>query len=95
MSFDWHQYLDLAQELAGQQQKPSTEDARLRSAASRAYYGAYCAARNKLEQDGDTTVRSQEGRPRLRVEAVRIQPTTGAEADCPLGLAPETGSYVR
>lgn len=48
MSFDWTEYLNLAEELAGQAQKPSTEEARLRSAISRAYYAAFSTARYKL-----------------------------------------------
>ena len=49
MSFNWDQYLDLASELAGKPPKtPSTEEARLRSAISRAYYAAFCRARNEL-----------------------------------------------
>ncbi len=47
MSFDWKQYLDLARDLS----QPTTSDkgtqeARLRSAVSRAYYAAFCHARN-------------------------------------------------
>lgn len=49
MSFNWDQYLDLATELAGKPQKtPSSEEARLRSAVSRAYYAAFGRARNEL-----------------------------------------------
>ena len=58
MSFDWHQYLDLARELEKRKQMASTEEARLRSAVSRAYYAAYHAARKRLVQDGDTGIRS-------------------------------------
>ncbi|MEG5061002.1 HEPN domain-containing protein [Microcoleus sp. A2-C5] len=49
MKFDWSEYLNLAQELAA-----STEEAKLRSAISRAYYSVFCLARNYLrdiEQD--------------------------------------------
>lgn len=47
MPFEWKQYLDLARELS----QPTTSDAgtqeaRLRSAVSRAYYAAFCHARN-------------------------------------------------
>ncbi len=47
MPFDWKQYLDLARELS----QPTTsnagvQEARLRSAVSRAYYAAFCHARN-------------------------------------------------
>lgn len=48
MSFDWTEFLDLAQALASQERKPATEEAKLRSAISRAYYAAYCTARNRL-----------------------------------------------
>ena len=47
MSFDWREYLDLARELAGRGTTRSTEEAKLRSAISRAYYASYCKARNQ------------------------------------------------
>ena len=43
MKFDWEEYFNLAQELAG-----TNEEAKLRSAVSRAYYSAFCLARNYL-----------------------------------------------
>jgi len=48
MSFDWIEYLGLARELAGQTTAPPTQEAKLRSAISRAYYAAFCKARNHL-----------------------------------------------
>lgn len=49
MTFNWHDYFDLANELA---HKPthlsSSEEARLRSAISRAYYSSFILARNFL-----------------------------------------------
>lgn len=48
MNFDWSEYLNLAQELAGQATSPSSQEAKLRSAISRAYYAAFCKARNHL-----------------------------------------------
>jgi len=48
MSFDWLEYLYLAQELTGQSARSSTQEAKSRSAASRAYYAAFCKARNFL-----------------------------------------------
>lgn len=48
MSFDWTEYLRLAEELAGLSQTPSAQEAKFRSAVSRAYYAAYCHARNRL-----------------------------------------------
>ena len=48
MMFDWSDYLDLAKELAGQTASQATEEAKLRSSVSRAYYAASCKARNYL-----------------------------------------------
>lgn len=45
MSFDWSEYLDLAEHLSGKGGTYSQEAA-LRSATSRAYYAAFCHARN-------------------------------------------------
>ena len=49
MKFDWSEYFNLAQELAG-----TSEEAKLRSAISRAYYSVFCLARNywrDIQQD--------------------------------------------
>ncbi len=51
MSFDWIDYLNLAKELAGQPTNPSTQDSKLRSAISRAYYAVFCKARNYLRDN--------------------------------------------
>lgn len=48
MSFDWSEYLTLAQELASTSTTSPIEEAKLRSAISRAYYAAFCKARNYL-----------------------------------------------
>jgi len=48
MSFDWSQYLRLADELAGKGSTPPSQEAKLRSSVSRCYYAAYCTARNHL-----------------------------------------------
>ncbi len=48
MSFAWLDYFTLAQELVGQAVTPAGQEARLRSAVSRAYYAAFCQARNHL-----------------------------------------------
>ena len=59
MSFDWLEYLDLAQELARPPTGPSSQEARLRSAISRSYYAAFCKARNHLrDKEGDDTIPS-------------------------------------
>jgi len=49
MVFDWAKYLVLAEELAMR----ITDEASLRSAISRAYYAAFCTARNRLLQEGE------------------------------------------
>ncbi|MBW4547451.1 MAG: DNA-binding protein [Symplocastrum torsivum CPER-KK1] len=53
MCFNWSKYLDLAQELASSNSSESNE-AKLRSSISRAYYAAFCKARiylRDIEQD--------------------------------------------
>lgn len=44
MKFDWQKYLELAQELI----EGDTNEAKQRSSISRAYYAAFCYARNYL-----------------------------------------------
>jgi uncharacterized protein (UPF0332 family) len=46
MSFDWTDYLQFAEALALNPALPGPEEAALRSAVSRAYYAAYCCARD-------------------------------------------------
>jgi len=48
MSFNWSEYFTLAQELASESATSSMQEAMLRSAISRAYYAAFCEARNHL-----------------------------------------------
>jgi hypothetical protein len=48
MSFDWSHYLELAKELNTGSSGSPIEEAKLRSAISRAYYAAFCVARNYL-----------------------------------------------
>jgi uncharacterized protein (UPF0332 family) len=53
MNFDWLQYYDLAKELSGWPQVVIAQgEAKLRSAISRAYYAAFCEARNYLIDKG-------------------------------------------
>jgi len=49
MSFDWREYLELARWLAGLQGSGYSQEAADRSAVSRAYYAAFCWARNYAE----------------------------------------------
>ena len=46
MGFDWREYLILAQFLQGHSEIKYSEEAARRAAVSRAYYAAYCHARN-------------------------------------------------
>ena len=48
MSFDWTKYLTLAQEQVELSEKHENKEALLRCAISRAYYSAFCNARNYL-----------------------------------------------
>jgi uncharacterized protein (UPF0332 family) len=48
VSFDWSDYLKLANELAPSPISAATQEAKLRCAISRAYYANYCKARNHL-----------------------------------------------
>jgi uncharacterized protein (UPF0332 family) len=45
MSFDWLEYLIVAQEMFGEASDTAHEDANLRCAVSRAYYAAFHQAR--------------------------------------------------
>lgn len=56
MGFDWADYLVLAEELG----KRSDDEASLRSAVSRAYYAAFCTARNRLLQEGEEVPKTGE-----------------------------------
>ena len=46
MAFDWKEYLELARFLQGQSGTSYSQEAAYRSAVSRAYYAAFCHARN-------------------------------------------------
>ena len=53
MSFDWSDFLKLAESLARAERASSLEEAALRSAVSRAYYAAFCASRNHARDLGE------------------------------------------
>jgi len=48
MSFDWEKYLILAHDWADLSEEHINKEALLRSSVSRAYYAAFCKARNYL-----------------------------------------------
>ncbi len=50
MTFDWEDFLRLAEELQQGADTSPIREARLRAAISRAYYAAHCRARNRLLQ---------------------------------------------
>jgi len=51
MKFDWKSYIQLSEKLLSWSEI-SLEEARLRTALSRCYYGVFCIARNKLIAKG-------------------------------------------
>jgi len=67
MPFDWREYLKLARELIGQTGSGYSEEAAKRSAVSRAYYAAFCWARNYAEANwGFRRTATAEDHRRLR-----------------------------
>jgi len=56
MAFDWSEFLDVARSLAGEQVDEPSEEAKSRAATSRAYYAAFCSARNHLKNIDDVKV---------------------------------------
>jgi len=66
MSFDWSQYLNLAQKLAGQEVTAPGREAELRCAISRAYYAVFCSAKNHLRDREHLSI------PRARVHSYVI-----------------------
>lgn len=53
MRFDWSEYLQLAEEIGQDAEQSELEQARRGCAISRAYYAAFCSARDLLESRGD------------------------------------------
>ena len=65
MTFNWGDYLALAEELAGKKATASQE-AKLRCSISRAYYAAFCSARNHLRGKGHQIPETAEAHLRVR-----------------------------
>lgn len=58
VNFDWHDYLELANELCDQTKTSELSDALLRSAISRAYFAIFCLARDYLvDKEGYTVTK--------------------------------------
>jgi uncharacterized protein (UPF0332 family) len=53
MSFHWGDYLTLADSLVNAPGTPGPQEAALRAAISRAYYAAFCSARNLARSRGE------------------------------------------
>lgn len=70
MIFDWQDYLAVARSLYHQSLQPDNAhaEAHARSAISRAYYGAFCLARNYL-RDTENDLRLQKGKQYTTVQA--------------------------
>ncbi len=63
MSFPWSEYLTLAEALVRQRTTFANEEACCRAAISRAYYAAFCAARNHArDHEGLTLPKRNRGR---------------------------------
>ena len=82
MSFEWADYLAVAQELAGQPMpNPPSREAKLRSANSRAYYAAFWVAlihlRVMMATPISTTRTSPVSMPMCAINIV-TQPPTGS-----------------
>lgn len=65
MTFNWADYLSLAEDLAGKTATPS-QDAKFRCSISRAYYAAFCSARNRLRGKGHQIPETAKAHLRVR-----------------------------
>ncbi len=81
MNFDWKEYLALAHSLRQHAAAGSNQEAALRSAVSRAYYAAFCHARNyardrhglKLSYTGDDHFRVKQHFSTRREKGVAVK----------------------
>lgn len=76
MSFDWSEYLVLAQELttrATQATSSSKQEAMLRCAVSRAYFAAFGGVQNRLRNEGETIPPAARGH-QIAVNLLRASP---------------------
>jgi len=81
MPFDWREYLELARELAGLRGSGYSQEAADRSAVSRAYYAAFCWARNYAEAKlGFSPQKGPDDHKRLR-EHLQNQGHSGLASD--------------
>lgn len=68
MAFDWKEYLDLARYLQGHGGMSFSQEAAFRSSVSRAYYAAFCYARNyAVNKEGFIPKKTAADHERLRL----------------------------
>lgn len=71
MSFDWRLYIQLADKLINNQRTAGLQEAYLRSAISRSYYGVFCIARNFLINNRGVTIPKTDTHKFVREEYMR------------------------
>lgn len=69
-AFDWSEYLTIADDLRGARAPTASEEARNRAAVSRAYYAAFCSARDYLVDLGEISP-ARDDEPRLHGDVMR------------------------
>lgn len=75
MAFDWREYLGLAKALVGQANLNYFPEAAQRTAVSRAYYAAFCFARNYAETRGFGRTTGPQDHQNLREHFKRLGKT--------------------
>lgn len=75
MTFNWKEYLDLARYLQGKSHVGYSEESARRASVSRAYYAAFCFARNYAH---DVYGRDKKRSPNEHAELVRFYAVLGA-----------------
>jgi len=60
VSFDWSEYLTVAQDLTAGRPPSASEEARSRAAVSRAYYAVFCRARDYLTACNELSFKRQD-----------------------------------
>jgi len=86
MSFVWSEYLDLAKELLGSASGSPIEEAKLRSAISRAYYAVFNEARNYLAVNKPTVYIPDTGAAHEVVPDIFIDDPTSSPDSISVGV---------
>ena len=80
MSFNWEDFITLAEYLELNDYPP--EEAAQRTAVSRAYYGAYCLARNFAEATGEIIIKGKAEDHSEVIEFYEAKPAFQQVASC-------------